>query len=227
MHGGIPKEKLMDFSEKLKVLRAESGLTQEQLAERLMLTRQAVSNYEQGRSWPSLDTLARMSELFGVGLDELLASAFSRRHAGAALIGSGLCAVSLFFALFAAALIAGSHFLYAVLLACDYLIPLLCLWSGLFLVLAPPKRNLFFGYRTRRALQNDTLWSAAQTAAGRALAVSGGGTLILTDLTVLTAALLGPEVFWIGSAALVPIQLISPLIAVVRAGKKLKALTGR
>ncbi len=217
----------MDFSEKLKVLRAESGLTQEQLAERLMLTRQAVSNYEQGRSWPSLDTLARMSELFGVGLDELLASPSGRRHARAALIGSGLCAVSLFFALFAAALAAKENFLLAVLLACDYLIPLFCLWSGLFLILAPPKRNLFFGYRTSDALRNDTLWAAAQSEAGQALAVSGGGTLILTDLTVLTAALLGTEVFWISSAALVLVQLISPLIAVVRTRKKLKTLTGR
>ena len=53
----------MEFSEKLKTLRIEADLTQSELADKLFLTRQAISNYEQGRCYPSIDTLVEMCKL--------------------------------------------------------------------------------------------------------------------------------------------------------------------
>lgn len=62
----------MEFSERLRLLRLQAQMTQEELAAKLFVTRQAVSNYEQGIRYPSLDTLVRIAQLFGVSLDELL-----------------------------------------------------------------------------------------------------------------------------------------------------------
>ena len=63
----------MEFSDRLKSLRLQADMTQAELAEKLSVTRQAVSNYEQGRSFPSLDVLAEIGRIFDVSLDELLA----------------------------------------------------------------------------------------------------------------------------------------------------------
>ena len=48
----------MEFSEKLKMLRTQANLTQNELADKLYISRQAVSNYEQGRGYPSINTLS-------------------------------------------------------------------------------------------------------------------------------------------------------------------------
>ena len=63
----------MEFSDRLKSLRLQADMTQAELAEKLSVTRQAVSNYEQSRSFPSLDVLAEIGRIFDVSLDELLA----------------------------------------------------------------------------------------------------------------------------------------------------------
>lgn len=64
----------MEFSEKLKTLRAQQGLTQEQLAQRLYVTRTAVSRWETGTGTPNLDSLQALARLFGVSVDDLLST---------------------------------------------------------------------------------------------------------------------------------------------------------
>ncbi len=62
----------MEFNEKLQELRKRKGLTQEQLAESLYVSRTAVSKWESGRGYPSIDSLKRVAEFFSVTIDELL-----------------------------------------------------------------------------------------------------------------------------------------------------------
>jgi transcriptional regulator with XRE-family HTH domain len=56
----------MDLANKIIDIRRESGLTQREFAERLYVTRQAVSRWENGETTPTVDTLKTISELFGV-----------------------------------------------------------------------------------------------------------------------------------------------------------------
>ena len=60
------------IGENIRVLRLARGWTQQQLAEQLHLTRQAVSHYESGRTQPDVDTCRRLAQVFGVELDVLL-----------------------------------------------------------------------------------------------------------------------------------------------------------
>ena len=62
----------MEFYEKLQELRKNKGLTQEELAEALYVSRTAVSKWESGRGYPSIDSLKEISEYFSVTIDELL-----------------------------------------------------------------------------------------------------------------------------------------------------------
>lgn len=62
----------MSFSENLQFIRAQAGVTQEQLAEQLDVSRQSVSKWEGGQSFPEMDTLLRICDLYGVNLDTLL-----------------------------------------------------------------------------------------------------------------------------------------------------------
>ena len=62
----------MEFNEKLQELRKRKGLTQEQLAESLYVSRTAISKWESGRGYPSIDSLKRVAEFFSVTIDELL-----------------------------------------------------------------------------------------------------------------------------------------------------------
>lgn len=62
----------MEFNEKLRMLRKQKGLTQEELAKALFVSRAAVSKWESGRGYPSIDMLKQMASLFSVSLDELL-----------------------------------------------------------------------------------------------------------------------------------------------------------
>lgn len=60
------------LSEKIYRLRRQSGLSQEQLAEKLGVSRQAISKWESGSSVPELDKLTALSECFHITLDELV-----------------------------------------------------------------------------------------------------------------------------------------------------------
>lgn len=61
----------MKFEEKMMLLRKKSMLSQEQLAEKLDVTRQTVSKWELGQSKPDMDKLTAMSKLFNVSIDVL------------------------------------------------------------------------------------------------------------------------------------------------------------
>ena len=62
----------MEFNEKLQQLRKSKGLTQEELAQALYVSRTAVSKWESGRGYPSIDSLKDISAYFSVTIDDLL-----------------------------------------------------------------------------------------------------------------------------------------------------------
>lgn len=64
----------MEFHEKLQLLRKQNNLTQEQLSEKLYVSRTAVSKWESGKGYPNLESLKALSKLFGVSIDELLSN---------------------------------------------------------------------------------------------------------------------------------------------------------
>ena len=63
---------MMEFGEKLKQLREEKGMTQQTIAEKLYVTRQAVSRWECGARYPDLLTAKKISQILNVSLDEML-----------------------------------------------------------------------------------------------------------------------------------------------------------
>lgn len=102
----------MAFSDNLQFLRSRQGQTQEQLAETLDVSRQSVSKWESGQSYPEMDTILRICELYSVSLDTLMRGSvedslvedtaqydsfmnrFSKRMAfavGGIIAGVGLC----------------------------------------------------------------------------------------------------------------------------------------
>ena len=64
----------MEIGEKIKKIRRENGLSQEQFADIFHVTRQAVSNWENGKNYPDMGTLSNISARFGIPLDDLVKS---------------------------------------------------------------------------------------------------------------------------------------------------------
>ena len=62
----------MEFNNKLYELRKQKGFSQEELANRLNVSRQTVSKWEVGDSTPDMEKLIAISDLFGISLDELI-----------------------------------------------------------------------------------------------------------------------------------------------------------
>ena len=62
----------MELCEKIQALRKQKGLTQEELAEILFVSRTAISKWESGRGYPNIDSLKAISRYFGISIDELL-----------------------------------------------------------------------------------------------------------------------------------------------------------
>jgi transcriptional regulator with XRE-family HTH domain len=62
----------VEFHEKLQELRKNKGLTQEELAEALYVSRTAISKWESGKGYPSIDSLKQISTYFSVSIDALL-----------------------------------------------------------------------------------------------------------------------------------------------------------
>ena len=93
----------MEFGEKLKALRTERGMTQEQLASRLYVTRTAVSKWETGGGSPNLDSLQALARLFEVSIDDLLSTddliALARDERRSTARGGGFLAFGLLDAL--------------------------------------------------------------------------------------------------------------------------------
>ena len=84
----------MELNEKLSKLRKGLGLSQEELAETLEVSRQAVSKWETGQSAPDLVNLVRLCQLYGIPADELLETGLSpspaAENAAAPVIQAGL-----------------------------------------------------------------------------------------------------------------------------------------
>ena len=64
----------MEFNEKLQELRKQKGMTQEELANALYVSRTAISKWESGRGYPNIESLKAISKFFSVTLDDLLSS---------------------------------------------------------------------------------------------------------------------------------------------------------
>ena len=62
----------MEFNEKLQELRKNRGMTQEELADALYVSRTTISKWELGRGYPSIDSLKDISKFFSVSIDDLL-----------------------------------------------------------------------------------------------------------------------------------------------------------
>ena len=64
----------MEFGEKLQELRKNKAMTQEELAEAIYVSRTAISKWESGRGYPSIDSLKEISRFFSVSIDDLLSA---------------------------------------------------------------------------------------------------------------------------------------------------------
>lgn len=64
----------MTFAEKLKSIRKQAGLSQEQLAEKLGVSRQAVTKWETDMGIPDIENIMAISALFDISIDELLSN---------------------------------------------------------------------------------------------------------------------------------------------------------
>ena len=62
----------MEIKEQLKEHRARLGLSQEELADRIFVSRQTISNWETDRTYPDVQSLLLLSEIFGTSIDELV-----------------------------------------------------------------------------------------------------------------------------------------------------------
>lgn len=62
----------MNLGEKLKLRRKKSGLTQEQVAQKMNITRQTLSNWEVGKNYPDIDSIIALSQIYNLSLDVLL-----------------------------------------------------------------------------------------------------------------------------------------------------------
>ncbi|MCH5384506.1 XRE family transcriptional regulator [Limosilactobacillus reuteri] len=62
----------MEFRNYIKKRRNNLGFTQAEIAEKLHVTRQTISNWEQGKSYPDLDTLVKISDIYKISIDTLL-----------------------------------------------------------------------------------------------------------------------------------------------------------
>ncbi|MDO4488421.1 MAG: helix-turn-helix domain-containing protein [Eubacteriales bacterium] len=62
----------MEINEKLKEARKTAGLTQEEVAEKVLVSRVTISNWENGKSLPDIASLISLSDLYNISLDELV-----------------------------------------------------------------------------------------------------------------------------------------------------------
>ncbi len=72
MIGYVRRSIEMTIAEKIKESRLKLGLTQQEVSEKLFVTRQTISNWENNRSTPDIDTLIKLSDLYQIDLESLL-----------------------------------------------------------------------------------------------------------------------------------------------------------
>lgn len=79
---------MVDFGERIKALRLKQGLTQQQVAERIWVSKAMISSYELSNRYPSYEVLIKLAKLFGVTTDYLLG--MEHTHNATAIDVSGL-----------------------------------------------------------------------------------------------------------------------------------------
>ena len=62
----------MDFGKQIRQIRKDAKLTQEQMAAKLNVSRQVVSNWENNKNLPDLEMIITISRVFGLSLDQLM-----------------------------------------------------------------------------------------------------------------------------------------------------------
>ncbi|WP_311489210.1 helix-turn-helix domain-containing protein [uncultured Corynebacterium sp.] len=62
----------MTLAQRIKACRSKAGLSQSELADRLVVDREAVQDWETGRGWPDIENLTKLAALFGVSTSDLL-----------------------------------------------------------------------------------------------------------------------------------------------------------
>jgi len=67
----------VNFGEKLKKLRTSQKMTQQQLADRLSVSRQTITSYESGRTEPDIAAMEKLAEIFDITVDELIGKTYS------------------------------------------------------------------------------------------------------------------------------------------------------
>ena len=219
----------MEFSEKLKTLRIEADLTQSELANKLFLTRQAISNYEQGRCYPSIDTLVEMCKLFNTDLDALLSCGVKKRYMLKVVIASSLLFVSMLLSVacvYVAALKNLSLAFYTVTGIAIHIIPFMCFLTYLIFQYGPPKRaNKFFGYRTKLSMSNKLTWDYAQTYFS---AIYANISMILLGLNVIftiISTFIGFTACLIVFCIITCVQAVCLLVPVIFTERKLKTFS--
>jgi len=78
-------------SDSIKKLRKEKNMTQDELAEKLCVTRQAVSNWETGKTEPDVETLTRLAEIFDVSVEYIIYGKAQKRWHFAVNFGTQEC----------------------------------------------------------------------------------------------------------------------------------------
>ena len=220
----------MELSEKLKIIRRESGLTQQEMANKLSISRQAISNYEQGRGYPSLDTLKSISSLFNVSLDELLSSEAVSRRAKYVLIAVSELIAGIIIVLIAQYFIFKrnvSSWVQPVFFVCLFSVPLLCTFFGVLFAYFPPRKiNFFFGFRTKLSMKNKTLWNYAQSCCSTVFLLAAIIALGLTEIFFIVSVFIGLEaMIYIGTGIMV-LQILAVVAPALYVGRKLKGFAG-
>lgn len=219
----------MEFSEKLKTLRTEANLTQNDLAQKLVISRQAVSNYEQGRSYPSIDILVEICRVFNTSLDDLLSSGIRKRFMKNAIFLSGLLfanmilsIISLFFNLKKETL-PTTYLTFSIAI---HIIPFMCLLVYLIFQYKPPKKpNKLYGYRTKLSMKNQLMWDYAQACFSLVFAKISIILLCLGLVYSVISMFLDINTCFIVYISLLCLQVISLLSPVYFVEKKLKKIS--
>ena len=218
----------MEFSDKLKTLRIQANMTQSDLAEYLSISRQAVSNYEQGRSYPSLDILLEMSKLFHISLDELLESGTKKRYMKQLLILTVILFLSVAVGLISSCFTSvGKEFSFVVPIfsVAVFAIPFMCLVVYFVFQYNPPKKiNRLYGYRTNLSMKNQLLWDYAQSYFSYLYVQIAGILFCLNIVYFSITAFLNASVYAIFSGGFLFLQVLFLPLPVFFVERKLKSL---
>lgn len=216
----------MEFSDKLKSLRTQANLTQNELAEKLMISRQAISNYEQDRGYPSIDILVGMSKLFNISLDELLLTGIRKKNLKDIIISVGLLFFGSIISLLSAYLLRQKNDLLLIFITFAigiYIIPFMYLFVYLLFQYKPPKKiNRIYGYRTKASMTNQLTWDYAQEYFSRVFAKIAIALLVLNIPFIISTLFLSLTARIIIGCVLIGMQTLSLFIPIVFVEKKLK-----